>query len=60
MTEDMFVAALAGGTVIAILGIALIKLLEIARKVRRTVRRWGRTRLTVTQAARRRKGARRG
>ncbi|MEV2279218.1 hypothetical protein AB0I72_26935, partial [Nocardiopsis sp. NPDC049922] len=37
--------------------LALLKAAEVVRKVKRTARRWGRTRLVVSQTVRRRRGA---
>lgn len=58
MTEEMFAAACAGAAVTVVVGLALLKATEVVHKVRRTVRRWGRTRLTVTNTTRRVRGRR--
>ncbi|MFE6387654.1 hypothetical protein [Nocardiopsis dassonvillei] len=55
MTEQTIAAALAGATVAALVGFALLKITEVVRKVRRIFRRWGRTRLILAQTTRRRR-----
>ncbi|MFC3997959.1 hypothetical protein ACFOVU_18640 [Nocardiopsis sediminis] len=53
IAESTIAAAIVGGIVVALIGLALLKLAEFHRKVRSRLRRWGRTRVVLTQAPRR-------
>lgn len=63
MTPDLLPIVIATAVVVLLLVLGALRVAAGYRKVRTTMRRWGRTRVVVTQAARRRKGrkgARRG
>ncbi|WP_155988948.1 hypothetical protein [Nocardiopsis sp. CNT312] len=55
MSEDLLAGLVFGATVAVITVLALLKVAELVRKVKRTARRWGRTRLVFSQTSRRRR-----
>jgi hypothetical protein len=56
----MLPAVIATAVVVLVLVLGVLRLCAAYRKVRRTLRRWSRTRLVLAQVTRRRKAARRG
>jgi hypothetical protein len=58
MTEDLVAGLIIGAFVATVAALAVVKVAEIHRKTKRTLARWGRTRVALTQTARRRKGRR--
>lgn len=59
-TEDLVAVAIGTALVVVLLVIAALRVAAGYRRTRATLRRWGRTRLTVTQTPRRRKTAKKG
>lgn len=53
-TEDLVAVAIGSALVVLLLVIGALKVAAAYRRTRATLRRWGRTRLVITQAARRR------
>lgn len=58
-TEDLVAVAIGTALVVVLLVIGALRVAAGYRRTRATLRRWGRTRLVITQAARRRRRARR-
>jgi len=58
MSEEMAVGLILGVIAAGAVGLAALKLAELHRKTKRTLARWRRTRLAVTQTARRKGGRR--
>lgn len=58
MTEDLIAGLIVGASVASVVALAVVKVAEIHRKAKRTLARWGRTRVALTQTTRRRKGRR--
>lgn len=59
-TEDLIAVAIGTGLLVGLLILGALRVAAAYRRTRRTLRRWGRTRLVITQAVRRRvKGGRR-
>lgn len=59
-TEDLIAVAIGAGLLVGLLILGALRVAAAYRRTRRTLRRWGRTRLVITQAVRRRvKGGRR-
>lgn len=59
-TEDLVAVAIGAGLLVGLLILGALRVAAVYRRTRATLRRWGRTRLVITQAARRRmKGGRR-
>lgn len=60
MSPDLLPAVIATAVVVALLILGALRVAAGYRRCRRTLRRWGRTRLVVTQEARRRKKTAKG
>lgn len=58
-TEDLVAVAIGTALVVLLLVLGALRAAAAYRRTRATLRRWGRTRLVITQSARRRR-ARRG
>lgn len=59
-TEDLVAVAIGTAILVGLLILGALRVAAAYRRTRATLRRWGRTRLVITQAARRRmKGGRR-
>ncbi|MFD6950332.1 hypothetical protein A6A08_02015 [Nocardiopsis sp. TSRI0078] len=59
MTPDLLPVVIATAGVVLLLVLGALRVAAGYRRVRNTVRRWGRTRLVLTHTIRRRKGVRR-
>lgn len=57
-TEELVAVAIGTALVVALLALGVLRAVTAYRRARATVRRWGRTRLVITQSARRRRARR--